>query len=128
VRKKRLAHGKIRVLLADDHPVVRKGLLLIINAEDDMEIIGEAANGREAVEKAQKLSPHIILMDINMPIMNGIEATKNIRAMAPDSKIIGLSMCEQSGYINEMKKAGAIRLFDKTEPIETILKAIREVC
>lgn len=98
---------KIRILLADDHGVVRQGFSAILNAQPDMVVIGEAVNGREAVEKARTLNPDVIVMDVAMPELNGIEATRRIQEEAPKSRILALSMHKDAVYVREILRAGA---------------------
>ena len=83
---------RIRILLVDDHAIVRQGFKMILSAQTDMEIVGEAANGREAVELADQLKPDIVVMDVAMPELNGIEATRRVVAAAPHIRVIALSM------------------------------------
>src|SRR5207248_550163 len=98
---------RIRILLADDHAVVRQGFKMILSAQADMEIVGEAANGREAVEVAGQLRPDVVIMDVAMPELNGIEATRRLVASNPHAKVIALSMHKDSVYVREILRAGA---------------------
>ncbi len=120
-----LFNGKIRVMLVDDHTVMRKGLLSFLSAHDDIEIAGEAADGEAAVELAQKIQPEVILMDINMPKMNGVEATRRIRSKMPDIRIYGLSMYEAEDQAHAMTEAGATGYLSKSGNSESLLAAIR---
>ena len=97
----------ITVFLADDHTIVRQGLAKLLEGEPDLQVIGEAENGREAVAKVEKLKPDIVLMDIAMPMLNGIEATRQIRKICPQSKVIILSMHSHDRYISELFGLGA---------------------
>jgi DNA-binding NarL/FixJ family response regulator len=116
----------IRIILTDDHQIVRDGLRSLIGKEDDMEVVAEAADGRTAVRLAIELSPHVILMDIAMPGMNGIEATRQITAAAPQIKVIALSMHADKRYIMEMLKAGASGyLLKDSSAFEELACAIR---
>jgi DNA-binding NarL/FixJ family response regulator len=121
-----MPNHKIRVLLADDQSVVREGLALIINAEHDMETIGEAADGRDAIEQTRLLHPQVVVMDIRMPIMNGIEATRVIRSNFPEIQIIGLSMGNDAEEGKEIRKAGAHNYLNKSESDHAIISAIRK--
>src|SRR5438128_7306753 len=98
---------KIRILLADDHTVVRQGFKMILGAQADMEIVGEAGNGREAVDLAEKLQPDVVVMDVAMPELNGIEATRRLAASAPRTRVLALSMHKDSVYVREILRAGA---------------------
>jgi len=114
-------------LLADDHTIVRQGLKLILSAHVDLEVVGEAANGREAVDLADKLRPDIVLMDVQMPELNGIEATRKMVAANPRVRILVLSMHKESVYVREILKAGA-RGYILKDAIDTeLLNAVRSV-
>lgn len=118
---------KIRILLADDHGVVRQGFSAILNAQPDMVVIGEAVNGREAVEKARTLNPDVIVMDVAMPELNGIEATRRIQEEAPKSRILALSMHKDAVYVREILRAGA-RGYLLKDAIDTdFIEAVRAV-
>ncbi len=112
----------IRVLLVDDHPGVRKGLSCLLNTETDMEVVGEAADGTLAIKMAHELRPDIVLMDIHMPVMNGIEATRTIRAQCPEVQVIGMSFTDRA---QPLLDAGAVAYVSKTEDPHRLLEAIR---
>lgn len=116
----------IRVLLVDDHAMVRQGLRSVLEQYEDVMVVGEAGNGKEAVDQVDALHPSVVVMDINMPEMNGIEATAAIKARYPDISVIGLSV--QAGGANEeaMKKAGAATLLTKEAAVEDLYRTIRE--
>lgn len=116
---------KIRVLLVDDHKVVRQGLARLLQKETDMEIAGEAVDGETAVESVRKLLPDVILMDINMPGISGIEAAGIIHREHPDVRIIGLSMYQEDEQAAAMKRAGASGYLSKNGSLEAVLDAIR---
>ena len=118
---------KIRLVLVDDHAVVRSGLRMLLEAQTDMEIVGEAENGREAVTLAQSLQPDIILMDILMPDMNGIEAARLVQDAAPDTAVLALTMYEDDQYFFEMLKAGASGYVPKRAAPDDLVTAIRTV-
>src|SRR5581483_5220575 len=99
--------GNIKILLADDHTIVRQGLKLILSANADLQVVGEAANGREAVELAQKLKPDIVLMDVAMPELNGIEATRRMVEANARVRVLVLSMHKEAVYVREILRAGA---------------------
>jgi PAS domain S-box-containing protein len=118
---------KIKILLADDHKIMRQGLLKVLGMEEDIEVVGEAADGQAAVELARALRPNIVIMDVNMPRMNGVDATVQIKKEFPRTMVIGLSMFEQEERAAALQAAGADAYVTKTSPIETLLTAIR-VC
>ncbi len=117
--------SRIRVLLVDDHKIMRQGLLSILNFESDVEIVGEAGNGIEAVDMARKLVPDVVVMDINMPGMNGIEATQIITKEMPHVRVIGLSMHIEPDLAIAMQKAGAVGYLSKGGPSDDLIAAIR---
>jgi two-component system response regulator NreC len=117
----------IRILLADDHILVRQGFKLILSGQPDMEITGEAANGREAVEQAEKLQPDIVIMDVTMPELNGIEATRRITAAAPRSRVLALSMHKDAVYVREILRAGARGYLLKDSADADLIAAVRAV-
>jgi two-component system, NarL family, response regulator NreC len=118
---------RTRILLADDHAVVRQGFKMILSAQTDMEIVGEAANGREAVELAGEMSPDIVVMDVAMPELNGIEATRRLLAANPHTRVIALSMHKDSAYVREILRAGARGYLLKDSGADDLVKAIRAV-
>jgi two-component system response regulator NreC len=118
---------KIRILLADDHAVVRQGFRMILAGQPDMEIVGEAGNGREAVELAEKLLPDVIVMDVTMPELNGIEATRRLQTSTPHSRVLALSMHKDSVYVREILRAGARGYLLKDAIDSDLLAAVRAV-
>jgi CheY-like chemotaxis protein len=119
------SHRTLRVLLADDHEVVRQGLKGILRDEPDMEVVGEAANGREAVDLAWRLKPDVVIMDVAMPLINGDEATRQVKRHLPQTRVIALSMYDEPERIESMRRAGAEAYVLKTAPSEELLVAIR---
>jgi DNA-binding NarL/FixJ family response regulator len=117
----------IRIILADDHEILRHGLSRSFLNTEDIEVIGQAKDGHTAVELAKELSPTIIVMDIGMPDLNGVEATRQITKESPRVKVIGLSMHSSNKYVREMFKAGASGYLLKDCPFEELAKAIRTV-
>lgn len=117
----------IRVLLADDHAMVRKGFRLILEAQPDMEIAGEAGNGREAVELAERLHPDIVVMDVAMPELNGIEATRRLASSSPHTRVLALSMHKDSVYVREILRAGARGYLLKDSIDTDLISAVRAV-
>lgn len=117
----------VRILVADDHGVVRKGLRLILERHDGLEVIGEAADGREAVRLAEELSPDIVIMDVGMPRLNGIDATAQILHRNPRAGVIILSMHSDEGYIVRALSAGAKGYLLKDSAEEDLIQAVRIV-
>ncbi len=117
---------KIRVILADDHVVVRQGLRALLSAEDDIEIVGEADNGRQAVQLVRKLSPDVALIDIAMPVLNGLEATRQITKGCPSTRVLVLSTYGDDEYVQKLVGAGAAGYLVKQSAANDLLKAIRE--
>lgn len=117
----------IRILLADDHVLVRQGFRMILAAQPDMEIVGEAGNGREAVEYAERLKPDIVIMDVAMPELNGIEATRRLAASLPRTRVLALSMHKDSVYVREILRSGARGYLLKDSADADLLAAVRAV-
>jgi len=118
---------RIRILLADDHAVVRQGFKMILSAQPDMEIVGEAGNGREAVALAEELKPDVVVMDVAMPNLNGIEASRQITAHEAGARIVMLSMHSDEGYVLRALKAGAQAYLLKDSAEADLVAAIRAV-
>jgi two-component system, NarL family, response regulator NreC len=117
--------GKIRVLLADDHAIVREGVKRILMAEPDLEVVGEAEDGLQAVEQAKKLKPDVAVLDISMPGINGIEATKQIKAALPTTHTLALTMHSDDSYVFQLLKAGASGYVLKRAAATDLVQAIR---
>jgi two-component system response regulator NreC len=117
----------IRILLADDHALVRQGFRMILEAQPDMQIVGQAGNGREAVELAEKLQPDVVVMDVAMPDLNGIEATRRMASSAPRTRVLALSMHKDSVYVREILRAGARGYLLKDSGDADLLAAVRAV-
>ncbi len=115
----------IRVLLADDHPVVREGLARTLAAQQDIEVIGEASDGQEAIDMTQRLQPDVVLMDVIMPRVDGVEATRHITAQDTKVRVIGLSMYSDADMAQVMREVGADAFVSKGSPVETLLSHIR---
>lgn len=125
-----MAHCKearriMRIIVADDHPVIRRGLMELIGNEPGVSIIGEACDGIEAVELARLLHPDLILMDINMPEMNGVKATQIIKSELPEIQVVAISMYEDQHIIHKMMEAGATTYIVKGESFDKLLAVIR---
>jgi two-component system, NarL family, response regulator NreC len=119
--------NKIKLLLADDHAVVRSGLRMLLSAQPDMEIVAEAETGVETVAKTQEFRPDVVLMDVEMPEMNGIEATRRIKQSVPETAVLALTMYEDEQYFFEMLKAGASGYVPKRAAPDELVNAIRTV-
>jgi CheY-like chemotaxis protein len=117
--------GRLRVLLADDHAIVREGLILLLSEEQMIEVVGQASNGREAVDLAGRLQPDVVVMDVSMPLINGDEATRQIKRHLPNTRVVALSMFDEPDTIERMRAAGAEAYVLKTAPSEELLAAIR---
>jgi DNA-binding NarL/FixJ family response regulator len=117
---------KITVVLADDHTVVRQGLRILLSSEPDILIVGEAENGRQAVELTKKLLPDVVVMDIAMPVLNGLEATRQITRSVPSTKVLVLSSYSEESYVQQLTEAGAAGYLLKQTAAVDLLKAIRE--
>lgn len=115
----------IKILLADDHEIVREGLRNLLEKQEGFEVVAEAEDGLTAVKKAKKLSPDLVIMDIGMPDLNGIEATRQILAESPHIKIIALSMHAETRFVSEMLKAGASAYLLKDSAFEELIQAIQ---
>jgi DNA-binding NarL/FixJ family response regulator len=118
---------KTRILLADDHSVVRRGFRMILSAQVDLEVAGEATNGREAVEVAEALKPDVVVMDVSMPELNGIEATRRIGEVSPRTRVLALSMHKDSVYVREILRAGARGYLLKDASDADLVAAVRAV-
>jgi two-component system, NarL family, response regulator NreC len=118
---------RIRILLADDHAVVRQGFRMILGAHSDLEIVGEAGNGREAVELSAALKPDVVVMDVTMPELNGIEATRRLTADNPHIRVVALSMHKDSVYVREILRAGARGYLLKESVADDLVAAVRAV-
>jgi two-component system, NarL family, response regulator NreC len=117
----------IRILLADDHALVRHGFRMILAAQPDMEIAGEAGNGREAIDLVQKLKPDVVVMDVTMPELNGIEATRRLIELSPRTRVLALSMHKDNVYVREILRAGARGYLLKDSADADLIAAVRAV-
>ena len=122
-----MAEGKIRVMLVDDHPIVRRGVAALIDTQPDMEVAGEANNGLEAVQRAAALQPDVILIDLVMPEMDGIQAITEIKRRRPDARILVLTSFYEDEKVFPAIKAGAAGYLLKDSPPQDLLKALRDV-
>lgn len=118
---------RTRVLIADDHTIVRQGLRAILNGEPDMEVVGEAADGREVLKKVAALRPDVILLDISMPKMNGLEVTQKLAREAPRARVVALTMHSSEEYVYSLLKAGARGYLLKESAASDLVEALRVV-
>jgi two-component system, NarL family, response regulator NreC len=117
----------VKVLIVDDHAVVRAGLRMLLGADSELQIVGEAGDGAQALQMVRELSPDVVLMDISMPDMNGIEATRRIKELCPDVAVLALTMHEDDQYFFEMLGAGASGYVPKRAAPDDLVSAIRAV-
>jgi len=118
---------KLRILLAEDHQIVREGIKLLVDAQPDMEVVGEADNGEVCIQKADELKPDLIVMDISMPSMNGLRATKRLRSMSSNVKILTLTRHTDDGYLQQLIGAGSNGYVLKQSAPTELINAIRSV-
>src|SRR5437899_238727 len=117
----------LSILLVEDHKIVREGLRMLINAQADMEVVGEADNGRMAITAVQQLNPDVVVMDVSMPELNGLEATQRLKRLCPDIKILILTRHSHDGYLQRMLQGGANGYVLKQSASEELVRAIRYV-
>jgi DNA-binding NarL/FixJ family response regulator len=120
--------NKLKIVLAEDHETVREGIKLLVNSQPDMEVVGEAGNGEIAIKKVQECAPDIIVMDISMPELNGLKATKRIKKVSPKTKILTLTRHTDDGYLQQLIQAGANGYVLKQSAPTELINAIRAVC
>lgn len=119
---------EIQVILADDHALLRQGTAELLNREPDIRVVGEAENGQQAVDLARKLRPDVVVMDVRMPILSGIEATKMIRESLPQMHVLVLTAHEDDQYVFSLLQAGARGYLLKSSPVSELVRAIRGIC
>ena len=119
--------GIFRIMVADDHEVVRKGLVSLLQAQPDWQVCGEAGDGREAVDKATQLKPDVVILDIGMPSLNGLEATRQILKAAPATRVLILSAYSDDAYVEQVIAFGAAGYLVKQSEANVLRRAIREV-
>jgi len=118
---------KLRILLADDHKMVRDGLRLLIDSQPDMRVVGEAANGREVIQKAHEFKPDVVVMDLSMPELNGLQATERLKAELPEIKVVAMTANEDESYLRQLCKVGAVGYVLKRSAGDELVKAIGAV-
>jgi DNA-binding NarL/FixJ family response regulator len=119
--------NSIRLLLADDHVMLRQGTVALLRRERDIQVVAEANNGQEAVDLARQLKPDIVVMDVRMPVLSGIEATRQIRAALPNIQVLVLTAHDDDQSVFSLLEAGASGYLLKTAPISELVKAVRQV-
>lgn len=115
---------RLRILIADDHKMVRDGLRLLIDGQPDMRVAGEAANGREVLQKARELKPDVVVMDLSMPELNGLQATERLKAEFPEIKVVAMTANEDESYLRQLCKLGAVGYVLKRSAGDELVKAI----
>jgi DNA-binding NarL/FixJ family response regulator len=118
---------KLRILVADDHELVRRGMRGLLRARRDWKVVGEAANGREAVEKATKLKPDVAILDISMPDLDGLQATRQIREASPGTSVVVLTMHESDQMVRRVLEAGALGYVLKSDLATRLVRAVKDV-
>lgn len=118
---------RLRIFIADDHAVLRDGLKALVNGQPDMEVVGEADNGRVAWQKAKELQPDVVVMDVSMPEMNGAQATQRLKELCPNIKVLALTAHEDKGYLRHLLEAGASGFLLKRAATDELIQAIKVV-
>jgi len=118
---------RLRILLADDHKIIRDGLKLLVNEQPDMLVVGEAGNGKEALTKARELKPNVVVMDLSMPELNGLQATIRLKEEHPEIKVVALTVHEDESYLRQLCQAGAAGYVLKRSAGDELIQAIRTV-
>jgi two-component system, NarL family, response regulator NreC len=122
-----VSKNRLRIVLADDHAIVREGLRALIERQPDMEVVGEASDGRAAIEVTERLQPDVVVMDLSMPVLNGTRAAKELIGRNPDLKILALTVHEERSYLRELLEAGASGYLLKRVAADELVHAIRRV-
>ncbi len=119
--------GKLRIILADDHEMMREGLKTLVNQQTDMEVIGEADDGRKAIELAKELKPDVVVMDVSMPELNGLKATDKLKQLCPEIKILNLTRHKDASYLQQLMQSGSSGYVLKKSASQELIRAIRSV-
>lgn len=117
--------AKVKVLVVDDHEIVRQGIKMVLETDPDLEVVGEASSGEEAIEKVRELSPSVVVMDIGMPGLSGFEATRRIRQSHPDVQVLALTVHDSEAYVFQMLQAGATGYVVKRAPAAEVITAVK---
>ena len=117
---------RIRILIADDHELVRTAIADVLADEPDFQVVGQASNGMEAITKTQRLQPDVIVMDVEMPRVDGVNATRLIRGTWPTVRVVGLSFCDEKATVKRMTDAGVAAYVTKSSPMSALIQAIRD--
>jgi DNA-binding NarL/FixJ family response regulator len=116
---------RVRVLVVDDHEVVRQGIRMVLETDPDLEVVGEACSGEEAIERVRELSPSVVVMDIGMPGLSGFEATRRIRQSNPEVQVLALTVHDSEAYVFQMLQAGATGYVVKRAPASEVIQAVK---
>ena len=119
------ANGKIKVLVVDDHAIVREGVKMVLETDPELQVVGEAASGEEAVELVRELSPDVVVMDIGMPGLSGFESTRRIRESRPDVNVLALTVHDSEAYVFQMLQAGAVGYVLKRAAAPDVIRAVK---
>lgn len=126
-KKENEDEARLRILLAEDHAVVREGLKALVNSQPDMTVVGEAGDGRAAVDLAQELQPDLVIMDVSMPKMNGLEATERLKQICPQIKVLTLTRHADTGFMQQLFRAGASGYVLKQSAASELVRALRAI-
>ena len=118
-------NGKVKVLVVDDHDVVREGIRMVLDSDPELEVVGVASSGEEAIAQVRELEPNVVVMDIGMPGLSGFEATRQIRQSHPDTQVLALTVHDSEAYVFQMLQAGATGYVDKRAPAEEVIQAVK---
>jgi len=120
-----MMESRVKVLVVDDHEIVRQGIKMVLETDPDLEVVGEASSGEEAIEKVHELSPSVVVMDIGMPGLSGFEATRRIRQSHPDVQVLALTVHDSEAYVFQMLQAGATGYVVKRAPAAEVIMAVK---
>jgi len=118
-------NGRVKVLVVDDHEIVREGIRMVLAADPELEVVGVASSGEEAIDRVRELEPNVVLMDIGMPGLSGFEATRRIRESHPATQVVALTVHDSEGYVFQMLQAGATGYVVKRAPSEDVIAAVK---